>query len=411
MTNNVSHSSLFRFIAPLLIVGIVMIGIDPISNLAGSNFTIFGNLPYVLYIVALLLCQSFNQGRMGMIAILMTLTYFVIQTRLQVPLNTGTTRLEYSLAAIILPVACMMVYLFPEKRIFSRTGLIYTLILALFVGWSVMTIQHFSDVGMDELWNGIFFIIPEISALPFVVILYCLVIVGLAIVLLLIYNRPLDFAIYTSILLATVTFVSFNTPFISSVLFSIAALTLIATIITTSHGLAFLDQLTGIPGRHALEAEMKHLGRKYSIAMLDVDHFKKFNDTYGHDTGDEVLRLVASKMAEVKGSGRVFRYGGEEFTVLFKRKDATNASPFLDDLRESIANYPIALRDKTSRPDNNKKGTQQRAKNSHNKNVQITVSIGVADYTHASNPHEVLKAADEALYKAKKGGRNRVSSA
>jgi diguanylate cyclase (GGDEF)-like protein len=411
MTNNVSHSSLFRFIAPLLIVGIVMIGIDPISNLAGSNFTIFGNLPYVLYIVALLLCQSFNQGRMGMIAILMTLTYFVIQTRLQVPLNTGTTRLEYSLAAIILPVACMMVYLFPEKRIFSRTGLIYTLILALFVGWSVMTIQHFSDVGMDELWNGIFFIIPEISALPFVVILYCLVIVGLAIVLLLIYNRPLDFAIYTSILLATVTFVSFNTPFISSVLFSIAALTLIATIITTSHGLAFLDQLTGIPGRHALEAEMKHLGRKYSIAMLDVDHFKKFNDTYGHDTGDEVLRLVASKMAEVKGSGRVFRYGGEEFTVLFKRKDATNAIPFLDDLRESIANYPIGLRDKTSRPDNNKKGTQQRAKNSHNKNVQITVSIGVADYTHASNPHEVLKAADEALYKAKKGGRNRVSSA
>lgn len=388
-----------------------MIGIDPISNLAGSNFTIFGNLPYVLYIVALLLCQSFNQGRMGMIAILMTLTYFVIQTRLQVPLNTGTTRLEYSLAAIILPVACMMVYLFPEKRIFSRTGLIYTLILALFVGWSVMTIQHFSDVGMDELWNGIFFIIPEISALPFVVILYCLVIVGLAIVLLLIYNRPLDFAIYTSILLATVTFVSFNTPFISSVLFSIAALTLIATIITTSHGLAFLDQLTGIPGRHALEAEMKHLGRKYSIAMLDVDHFKKFNDTYGHDTGDEVLRLVASKMAEVKGSGRVFRYGGEEFTVLFKRKDATNAIPFLDDLRESIANYPIGLRDKTSRPDNNKKGTQQRAKNSHNKNVQITVSIGVADYTHASNPHEVLKAADEALYKAKKGGRNRVSSA
>ena len=72
---------------------------------------------------------------------------------------------------------------------------------------------------------------------------------------------------------------------------------------------------------------MAGLGPRYVLAMADVDHFKSFNDTHGHDTGDQVLKLVAARLAQVKGGGRAFRYGGEEFTVLFPDRTLDEALP------------------------------------------------------------------------------------
>jgi hypothetical protein len=201
----------------------------------------------------------------------------------------------------------------------------------------------------------------------------------------------------------------FDQPYISSVLFSLAGILLITGVITTSHELAYVDQLTGIPGRRALETELTHLGKKYTIAMLDVDHFKKFNDTHGHDTGDDVLKLVASKMDQVGGRARVFRYGGEEFTVLFKGKYADQATDYLEELRESIADYKMVLRNQDNRPKDDREGTKNRGNVAKSRSVSVTISIGVADSSEIRKPHKVIKAADEALYRAKKGGRNKVS--
>ena len=78
--------------------------------------------------------------------------------------------------------------------------------------------------------------------------------------------------------------------------------------------------------------------------MCDVDHFKKFNDTYGHDAGDQVLRMVASKLSHVGGGGRTFRYGGEEFLVVFRGRSASEAKPFVESLRCSIADAGFVLR-------------------------------------------------------------------
>jgi len=75
-----------------------------------------------------------------------------------------------------------------------------------------------------------------------------------------------------------------------------------------------------LPSRRALIERLPSLGRRYTVAMVDVDHFKNFNDTYGHDAGDQVLRMVASRLGEVSGGGTAFRYGGEEFTILFPGK-------------------------------------------------------------------------------------------
>ena len=176
-------------------------------------------------------------------------------------------------------------------------------------------------------------------------------------------------------------------------------------VMTGSYFLAYRDELTGIPSRRALYQFSLSLGRKYSVAMMDIDHFKKFNDTYGHDIGDQVLKLVATKLAAVKGGGRIYRYGGEEFTVIFPRKTTEQTLKELETLRKSIADYEMVIR----QPNRKGKDGRKDNKSSDEKTVSITISIGVSSRISKQNFDQVMKAADEKLYKAKRSGRNNVT--
>jgi len=177
-----------------------------------------------------------------------------------------------------------------------------------------------------------------------------------------------------------------------------------------SHRLAFRDPLTGLAGRRALEERMRGLGSRYAIAMVDVDHFKKFNDTHGHDVGDQVLKLVGARLAEVGGGGTAFRYGGEEFSVLFPRSDLDEVLPHLEKIRASIESYRMAVR-APDRPKSVEDGLKRRAGSSAASHLSVTVSIGAsAPKGGLKTPAQVIRAADEALYRAKQGGRNRVST-
>jgi GGDEF domain-containing protein len=194
-----------------------------------------------------------------------------------------------------------------------------------------------------------------------------------------------------------------------------AALACAAPLAQDSYRMAFLDELTRLPGRRSLLADMQTLGGRYAVAMADVDHFKKFNDTYGHDIGDEVLRMVAAHLGRVGGGGRAYRYGGEEFTILFPRREPAGAVEHLDAVRESIAGAGFVVRaDKPGPPPGG--GERRRGKAAGGARsrtpgtVTVTISMGVAGPGSggAASPAEVLKQADKALYKAKKNGRNRV---
>ena len=140
--------------------------------------------------------------------------------------------------------------------------------------------------------------------------------------------------------------------------------------------------------------------------MVDVDHFKKVNDRHGHDVGDQVLKMLANRLATVSGGGRAYRYGGEEFTVLFPRKGLEEALPHLEQVREKIAGAPFRLRRfprPRSKPASPRKGRKA------GQSLRITVSIGAAAYGPQSpTPEAVIIAADRALYRAKRGGRNQV---
>jgi GGDEF domain-containing protein len=191
-----------------------------------------------------------------------------------------------------------------------------------------------------------------------------------------------------------------------------AGLVLLVTVLHESHRMAFRDTLTGLPNRRALDEQMRALGSKYAIAMADVDHFKSFNDKHGHDIGDHVLRLVATRLAELQGDGRAFRYGGEEFTVLFPGQTLEEAMPQLEAMRAAVEAYPMRIRGE-DRPRDKGEGEKRRAASSPGveKALWVTISIGAAEPGEKrGRAADVLKAADEALYRAKKAGRNRVSS-
>jgi len=202
---------------------------------------------------------------------------------------------------------------------------------------------------------------------------------------------------------------------VPAIMFTLALLALLAAVVQESYRLAFIDELTGLPGRRALMHDLQAMNGLYTVAMLDVDHFKKFNDTYGHDVGDQVLKMVAGRMMQVTGGGRAFRYGGEEFTVLFPRKDVGAAVTHLNKLRVAIAESSFRLRD-DQRPKDKPVGVKAKEaakkkahKGGDNATVSVTISIGAYARVEGEGSDAALKAADQALYRAKDGGRNRVA--
>ena len=192
----------------------------------------------------------------------------------------------------------------------------------------------------------------------------------------------------------------------STVYLATGGLVLIVSLIETSHRMAFSDELTGLPSRRALTDALIRLPELYAVAMIDIDHFKKLNDEHGHAAGDQVLRMIGSTLTRTEGGGRPFRYGGEEFAVLFPGKSAEESLPYLEDLRETIeaSSFTIRGRDRPRvRPEKPVRSTGGRRR------LSITVSIGVAEPEEISvDPEDVIRAADQALYRAKRTGRNRL---
>ena len=205
-----------------------------------------------------------------------------------------------------------------------------------------------------------------------------------------------------------------------------AGLILVASLVETSYVMAYHDELTTLPGRRAFNEALLSLDGHYAIAIVDIDHFKQFNDTYGHETGDEVLRMVASRLARVTGGGKAFRCGGEEFAILFEGKSSKDAAEDLDLLRRVIETSTFRVRGGKERRQAPRQEAAERRKPVPRKvttgktptlldparDLSVTVSIGVAEpSTRLREVDQIIHAADKALYRAKGNGRNRVELA
>ncbi|WP_190294973.1 GGDEF domain-containing protein [Marinobacter sp. R17] len=161
---------------------------------------------------------------------------------------------------------------------------------------------------------------------------------------------------------------------------------------------ALTDMLTQLPNREAWQQRLQFEFERWqryrhpaSLAILDIDHFKTVNDSFGHKAGDRVIQLVAKVLCDrVRTTDFVARYGGEEFVLLLPETPVDKAYTVIDDLREHIADLPFHFQDEP---------------------VGITISAGLVAFEQAETPEELFDMADKALYRAKDAGRNQVTRA
>src|SRR5207247_8525237 len=179
-------------------------------------------------------------------------------------------------------------------------------------------------------------------------------------------------------------------------------LVLLVSLIETSHAIAYGDELTGLPSRRALTEALGELDGVYTIAMVDIDHFKMFNDTYGHDAGDQLLRMIGGRLAQVGGGGRPFRYGGEEFAVTFTATVLDDALPHIEMLRQSIESTGFGLR--AAHRSRRRDGAPSVARPT--RRVSVWVSIGVGEAGRSATPgNAVLDAGVAELQRNHRRGR------
>jgi len=164
---------------------------------------------------------------------------------------------------------------------------------------------------------------------------------------------------------------------------------------------AMTDALSGLANRKAFDealerasAQAEQTGGTVTLAVIDIDHFKSFNDTWGHQTGDQVIRYVASVIGRASGNPRFSaRYGGEEFAIIFPGEGARSALAVLEAVREEVSSRILKRR-------------------STNEDLgAITISAGIAERKAGEPPASLIERADSALYASKRGGRNRTSCA
>jgi diguanylate cyclase (GGDEF)-like protein len=359
--------------------------------------------------LGLVLSLAFRRGRIVLALLMLATAYLCYTLLLQKGLAGFPPRTVFVALSVFLPFNFAVLSLIAERGMFNVYGaqrLVTIALEAAFTWWIVLANEtEITAWAYAPLYNTKLFAelpIPQIG----------LTIIALSLVICLavwyIKRSPLDLGLGAAVLAFGIGMNGISTPDLFPVFIMTAGLMLIVAMLQTTYGMAFRDELTGLPSRRALNESMMKLGRYYTIAMIDVDHFKNFNDTYGHDLGDQVLKIVARKIAKAGGGSKPYRYGGEEFTILFPGKYINDAIPHLEALRKAIAHYKMALR-ASNRPTQPNSANRTRGAFRAAKSVSVTISIGVAERTEKlATPDAVVKAADIALYRAKKMGRNQV---
>ncbi|WP_341961504.1 GGDEF domain-containing protein [Pseudomonas sp. RC10] len=396
----------------LLIAGLAAAYVKDLNVFFTSLFNV---LPTLVLLLGGAYCGVYKRQRELFLMITVYIAYFLLDTQTDYYRDNGKVREDaavvFHLCCLLLPV---MFGLFAawEERTHLLQDLVARLAVLVAVGSVALGLEQsfpesllawLADIRWPAL-HGEWMSLIQLSYVTF------LIAFGVLITQYIRKPRPLHAAQLVGLLgLFWALPKTFILPFTLNIMCSQVMLMIAASVAHEAYQMAFRDELTGLPGRRALNERMQRLGRNYVLAMSDVDHFKKFNDTHGHDVGDQVLRLVASKLSKItNGGGRAYRYGGEEFAIVFAGKTIDECMPHLEVIRETIANYAIHLRNQDNRPQDDLQGRQRRA-GSQASTVSVTVSMGVAErLPEHRNPEEVLKAADQALYAAKGAGRNCV---
>lgn len=366
--------------------------------------------PYLIFGVGLLLSALFNCSRLFFALLVVAMADRALLWLVPRLGTEGIHRTIFDAIALLLPLNLLAFSFMRDRGIVSPPGRRRVAFIAAqvaFVGLIVL-VQPL-QVRAAGLMHGE--IIPkgysEWSRLSQPA-LFVFVLAGIVmLVYLLDRRRPVESGLFWALVTAFIALNAGGAGHLSSVYFASGGLILGIAVLETSYTMAYHDELTQLPSRRALNQALLKVGDAYTVAMVDVDHFKQFNDTYGHETGDQVLRMIASRLEGVTGGGKAFRYGGEEFAVIFANKSVDEAYSSLETLRKKIESTPFKVRG-VERRERRKGGKKKQAPRLHaKKRVRVTVSIGAASCdAEGRAADDVIQSADKALYRAKNSGRN-----
>ncbi len=406
-------------LAPCLLLGLCLVLYIAISDINTMTFAFMHYSLFIITIVGCFLSGWFNRSKASFSLVIILLTYMSINW-LKQPSHSLETQLIYSFICILLPLNITFLAFSEERGFFTFWGFLKTLLIVAQLGFLDFVINRATNFSSAKqimqlrhqlLDIATFYLGYAQGEMPTSGIIMFMTSIIILMIKASLSGKSMDYGFLCGIIGCNFGLYLYNEPTAPLIFMLGSVLIIITAVFQDSYYMAFNDQLTEIPSRQSLNADLKKLGNKYAVAMCDIDFFKKFNDTYGHDVGDQVLRMVAAKLRSVGGGGRAYRYGGEEFTILFSGKSAEEAYDSLEETRKIIEKSPFFLRDK-KRPKKDPKDIENKRGKPDKKEaetVKITISIGVAEKNRRdSAPEDVIKKADRALYKAKEQGRNKV---
>ena len=400
----------FIFIVPAALLVAAYLAVPRIVDVPTVWKEILPYLPYTIIAIGMFLSLHFHRSRVFFVLLVLAVFYWSCGVYLRDGLVDFRSRMVFQALCFLIPFNITLFCFMRERGVLSFGGRLRFGFLAAQAGLVAWFVRY-NYTGVEQYLARKFLASPLLDRLilPQAAIFVICFAFLLLVLRIFIRQSPLDSGFLGA--LAAVAFVCYRqgAPDVSLAFVTAAGLTLTLTVLQDTYNMAFRDDLTGIPSRRALNEQLTGLGRRYVIAMVDVDHFKRFNDTYGHDVGDQVLKMVAAKIQRVRGGGKSFRYGGEEFTIIFPRKKMDETIPHLEELRTDIADYKLWLRS-PDRPKKAGEGEKRRTGRGGDTAVSVTVSIGLAESAAGHTPAAILRDADKALYRAKHKGRNRVSS-
>jgi diguanylate cyclase (GGDEF)-like protein len=369
---------------------------------------------YFVFGLGLLLSAFFKRSRLFFALLVVILAERTVAWFAPKFLSAATSHGVFEAIALLLPLNLVALTFMRDRGIISPAGRQRIIFLAVQI-FAIMILvslpkQVHAAALLDRTFVDKHFVEWSSISQPGLV---AFVVAAVAMIISLIRRyQPVESSLFWTLVAAFVAFQMGRGNHLATMYFSTGGLILIIAVLETSYAMAYRDELTQLPSRRSLNETLLKLGSNYSIGMLDVDNFKKFNDTYGHEAGDQALRMVASKLATIAGGGKPFRYGGEEFTVVFSDKSVSEAFTYLDTMRKMIEQSVFTVRGKDRRkPAKNGKAAQNGNKKAGTREVEVnvTVSIGVASRDEErTTPDQVLRSADKALYRAKAKGRNRT---
>jgi diguanylate cyclase (GGDEF)-like protein len=423
---------------PVFLLAFTFLAAPYFAYLPVSMSGVFEAGPYWALVITLVLAVAFNRSKVTLFCLVLAAGFGVYQ---QLDLQAPLWQL---LVYALVPINIAIISCYQERGLFTVPGYLRLTVLALqgsLLAWIAHNDLHQLD---DYLGGGLQALLTQLGVASAALMdlssrldarldpltqLECIILLAASITITISswrINSPVSYALFGAAAGYYLMILTQPDAPLAAANMLTSGLMLCIGLLRDSYNMAYRDELTGLPQRRAMNEQLMALGNRYCLAMLDVDHFKKFNDTHGHDVGDQVLQMVATQIRKVRGGGKAFRYGGEEFAVVFTGKDKEEAAHYLELVRKSIADYEMVIRDDERVEDSNstnknvdkkadKKAKGNRQKGSYrkaSKKVSVTISIGVAEYQRrGQTPEEVLKLADEALYRAKDGGRNQVAIA